>query len=173
MSICLLPWLTLQEVSFSDDICIMLMSQNLCWNGLLILNLSWVQHLKTPENKWSQRQKLHLNTQLKHFSLTCLSSLAMSKAGDSGGEADGVEKAPVFTKFSSVSSGPGWTKVSCPCCVRDRVEPLVLVKLGRNVCPDTKRWLIKLIGSAEKNGGNWLNFLIIYACWICKCSKSN
>lgn len=80
----------------------------------------------------------------------------MSKAGDSGGGVDGVTK----TKFTSVSSGPGWTKVSCACCVRDRVEPLVLVKLGGNVCPDTKRWLIKLIGSPEKDGGDLFNVFI-------------
>lgn len=78
----------------------------------------------------------------------------MSRAGDSAGGGDGAEKAPPFTKLGSVSSGPGWTKVSCPCCVRERVEPLVLVKLGGKVCPDTKRWLIKLIGSPQKDGGN-------------------
>lgn len=89
--------------------------------------------------------------------ITFLLSLAMSKAGDSGGGGDGVDKAPALTKFSSVSSGPGWTKVSCPCCVKERVEPLVLVKLGGKVCPDTKRWLIKLIGNPQKDGGNLFN----------------
>ncbi|XP_037110167.1 anoctamin-10 isoform X2 [Syngnathus acus] len=33
------------------------------------------------------------------------------------------------------------------------VEPLVLVKLGENVRPETKRWLIKLIGTPQKDGG--------------------
>lgn len=92
--------------------------------------------------------------------ITFLLSLAMSKAGDSGGGGDGVDKAPALTKFSSVSSGPGWTKVSCPCCVKERVEPLVLVKLGGKVCPDTKRWLIKLIGNPQKDGGNLFNICI-------------
>lgn len=64
-----------------------------------------------------------------------------------------MDKAPALTKFSSVCSGPGWTKVSCPCCVEERVEPLVLVKLGGKVCPDTKRWLLKLIGNPQKDGG--------------------
>lgn len=82
----------------------------------------------------------------------------MSKAGDEGG--GGVktaeqpkDKTPVFAKLSSASSGPGWTKVSCPCCVTEQVEPLVLVKLGEKVSPDTKRWLIKLIGTPQKEGG--------------------
>uniref|UniRef100_A0A3B3VKR9 Anoctamin n=1 Tax=Poecilia latipinna TaxID=48699 RepID=A0A3B3VKR9_9TELE len=48
---------------------------------------------------------------------------------------------------------PGWTKVSCPCCASERVEPLVLVKLGQKVVPETKRWLIKLIGAPQKDGG--------------------
>uniref|UniRef100_A0A673AAQ3 Anoctamin n=1 Tax=Sphaeramia orbicularis TaxID=375764 RepID=A0A673AAQ3_9TELE len=47
----------------------------------------------------------------------------------------------------------GWTKVSCPCCVSDRVDPLVLVRLGQKVRPETKRWIIKLIGSPQKDGG--------------------
>lgn len=51
------------------------------------------------------------------------------------------------------SVGPGWTKVSCPCCVSDRVDPLVLVKLGEKVRPETKRWIIKLIGAPQKDGG--------------------
>lgn len=84
----------------------------------------------------------------------------MSVASDSGGGGDGVDKAPQLTKFSSVSSGLGWTKVSCPCCVKERVEPLVLVKLGGKVCPDSKRWLIKLIESPQKDGGNVFNICI-------------
>uniref|UniRef100_A0A3Q0RB70 Anoctamin n=1 Tax=Amphilophus citrinellus TaxID=61819 RepID=A0A3Q0RB70_AMPCI len=47
----------------------------------------------------------------------------------------------------------GWTKVSCPCCVSAQVEPLVLVKLGPKIGPETKRWLIKMIGAPQKDGG--------------------
>lgn len=82
----------------------------------------------------------------------------MSKAEEEGG--GGVktagqpkDKTPVFARLSSASGGPGWTKVSCPCCVTEQVEPLVLVKLGEKVCPDTKRWLIKLIVTPQKEGG--------------------
>lgn len=89
----------------------------------------------------------------------------MNKAGD---ELDGDSKtaqqpedrAPVgnvFTKLSAVFGGPGWTKVSCPCCVSEWVEPLVLVKLGEKVCPETKRWLIRLIGTPQKDGGEVFN----------------
>ncbi|CAG5866051.1 unnamed protein product, partial [Menidia menidia] len=35
--------------------------------------------------------------------------------------------------------GGGWTRVSCPCCHAQRVQPLVLVKLGPKVGPETKR----------------------------------
>ncbi|KAM3609269.1 uncharacterized protein V6R79_012080 [Siganus canaliculatus] len=88
----------------------------------------------------------------------------MSKAdGDEdgvGGSSDAAslleDKAPeekVLTQLSAASVGPGWTKVSCPCCVSERVEPLVLVKLGDKVRPETKRWLIKLIGASQKDGG--------------------
>ncbi|XP_071315385.1 anoctamin-10 [Trachinotus anak] len=90
----------------------------------------------------------------------------MSKAG--GGEGGGAggssgEKAQqledetpeqkVLGKLSTTTVGPGWTKVSCPCCVSERVEPLVLVKLGEKVRPETKRWLIRLIGAPQKDGG--------------------
>uniref|UniRef100_A0A8C6VUP8 Anoctamin n=1 Tax=Nothobranchius furzeri TaxID=105023 RepID=A0A8C6VUP8_NOTFU len=57
------------------------------------------------------------------------------------------------SKLSTASFLPSWTKVSCPCCASDRVEPLVLVKLGVKVVPETKRWLIKLIGTPKKDGG--------------------
>ncbi|XP_069385039.1 anoctamin-10 isoform X2 [Paralichthys olivaceus] len=90
----------------------------------------------------------------------------MSKAGgDDGGGAGGSssEKArqpedetpegKVPGKLNASTSGPGWTKVSCPCCMLERVEPLVLVKLGEKVRPETKRWLIRLIGSSQKDGG--------------------
>ncbi|XP_035521402.1 anoctamin-10 [Morone saxatilis] len=87
----------------------------------------------------------------------------MSKAG--GDEVGGgvcsettpqpEEKTPVkaLSKLTATSIGPGWTKVSCPCCVSERVEPLVLVKLGKKVRPETKRWLIKVIGAPQKDGG--------------------
>lgn len=55
--------------------------------------------------------------------------------------------------LSKPSAGSGWTKVSCPCCFSERVEPLVLVKLGGKVGPETKRWLIKVIGAPQKDGG--------------------
>uniref|UniRef100_A0A3Q2R1T8 Anoctamin n=1 Tax=Fundulus heteroclitus TaxID=8078 RepID=A0A3Q2R1T8_FUNHE len=57
------------------------------------------------------------------------------------------------SKPSAPSSTPGWGKVSCPCCASERVEPLVLVKLGQKVIPETKRWLIKLIRAPQKEGG--------------------
>uniref|UniRef100_A0A3B4ZQR1 Anoctamin n=1 Tax=Stegastes partitus TaxID=144197 RepID=A0A3B4ZQR1_9TELE len=57
------------------------------------------------------------------------------------------------TASTAASIGPGWTKVRCPCCLSDRVEPLVLVKLGGKVGPETKRWIIKLIGTPQKDGG--------------------
>ncbi|KAL0968244.1 hypothetical protein UPYG_G00264250 [Umbra pygmaea] len=46
-----------------------------------------------------------------------------------------------------------WTKVSCPCCVSDQVEPLVLIRLSEKVQPITKRWLISLIETSERHGG--------------------
>ena len=92
----------------------------------------------------------------------------MSKAGgDEGGDGSGSETAQQaedaspaaqpLTKLSAASIGPGWTKVSCPCCVSERVEPLVLVKLGEKVRPETKRWLIRLIAAPQKDGGEDLN----------------
>ncbi|XP_069028905.1 anoctamin-10 [Embiotoca jacksoni] len=89
----------------------------------------------------------------------------MSKAvGDEGGAGDRSEPAPqpddkstgakAPSKLSAAAAlGPSWTKVSCPCCVFERVEPLVLVKLGEKVGPETKRWLIRVIGASQKDGG--------------------
>lgn len=85
----------------------------------------------------------------------------MSEAGDeSGGSSKPAQRpgdtAPagkVPAKLSAAAIGSGWTKVSCPCCVSERVEPLVLVKLREDVCPETKRWLIRLIGAPQKDGG--------------------
>ncbi|XP_018559612.1 anoctamin-10 isoform X1 [Lates calcarifer] len=59
----------------------------------------------------------------------------------------------VMGKLNTTTIGPGWTKVVCPCCVSERVEPLVLVKLKEKVRPETKRWLIRLIGASQKDGG--------------------
>ncbi|KAL0968243.1 hypothetical protein UPYG_G00264240 [Umbra pygmaea] len=46
-----------------------------------------------------------------------------------------------------------WTKVSCPCCVSDRVEPLVLIWLTDKVQPLTRKWLISLIEDSKRHGG--------------------
>nr|XP_046251369.1 anoctamin-10 [Scatophagus argus]XP_046251370.1 anoctamin-10 [Scatophagus argus]XP_046251371.1 anoctamin-10 [Scatophagus argus]XP_046251372.1 anoctamin-10 [Scatophagus argus] len=88
----------------------------------------------------------------------------MIKAGDDEGDGgsstetsqQSEDKNPAekaLTKLSATTIGPGWTKVSCPCCVSKQVEPLVLVKLGEKVRPETKRWLIRLIGAPQKDGG--------------------
>ncbi|XP_042351346.1 anoctamin-10 [Plectropomus leopardus] len=87
----------------------------------------------------------------------------MSKVGgdEGGGESSSEallqpeEKAPAgkLSKLSAATLGPGWTKVSCPCCYSERVEPLVLVKLGEKIRPETKRWLIRVIGAPQKDGG--------------------
>ncbi|XP_013867634.1 anoctamin-10 [Austrofundulus limnaeus] len=72
-----------------------------------------------------------------------------------GGEAAGGKVQSKLSAAASAasSSGSGWTKVSCPCCVSEWVEPLVLLKLGPKVGPETKRWVIKLIGAPQKDGG--------------------
>lgn len=83
-------------------------------------------------------------------------SLTMSVAEGFGGGGSSVESPPSKSlgKLDPASvSGPGWTKVSCPCCMSERVDPLVLVKLGQKVRPETKRWLLKLIGAPQKDGG--------------------
>lgn len=90
----------------------------------------------------------------------------MSEAdGDEGAGAGGIslgsssDSAPKtvegksLSTLSAIASGPGWTKVSCSCCMSERVEPLILVKLSEKVRPETKRWLIKLIGTSQKEGG--------------------
>lgn len=66
---------------------------------------------------------------------------------------DKTPEGKVLGKSSATTTGPGWTKVSCPCCVSEQIEPLVLVKLGAKVRPETKRWLIRLIGAPQKDGG--------------------
>ncbi|XP_015258104.1 PREDICTED: anoctamin-10-like [Cyprinodon variegatus] len=84
----------------------------------------------------------------------------MNKAGDDDEGQPGGQSEPVrqsvgkgLSKLSAPSFTPGWSKASCPCCHSERVEPLVLVKLGEKVSPETKRWLIKLIGAPQKDGG--------------------
>lgn len=81
--------------------------------------------------------------------------------GDSSQTSQQVdEKTPegdVLNRLTAGSAGPGWTKVSCPCCESEEVEPLVLVKLGEKVRPETKRWLIRLIGATQKDGGQLNN----------------
>ncbi|XP_028305251.1 anoctamin-10 [Gouania willdenowi] len=78
----------------------------------------------------------------------------MDKAGgDQGGAEVKAGGQTLLSRLSASSVRPGWTKVSCPCCVSERVEPLVLVKLGEKVGPETKRWLIKLIGAPQTDGG--------------------
>ncbi|XP_045892502.1 anoctamin-10-like [Micropterus dolomieu] len=88
----------------------------------------------------------------------------MSKAGGDeiggGSSSEGAHQPEspsekVLSKLSATTLpiGHGWTKVSCPCCVSERVEPLVLVKLGVKVRPETKRWLMRLIGAPQKDGG--------------------
>lgn len=97
-------------------------------------------------------------------------SLTMSKAGGDGGEGaagsssekaqqpeDKATEVKLPGKLSATTIGPGWTKVTCPCCVAERVEPLVLVKLGPKVRPETKRWLIRLIGAPQEDGGKGSN----------------
>ncbi|XP_072242813.1 anoctamin-10 [Leuresthes tenuis] len=84
-------------------------------------------------------------------------------ADDAGGAGDrgeppqqpdaGATERKVLNKLSAASVGPGWTKVRCPCCMSERVEPLVLVKLGEKVGPETKRWLLRLIAAPQKDGG--------------------
>ncbi|XP_029697164.1 LOW QUALITY PROTEIN: anoctamin-10 [Takifugu rubripes] len=84
----------------------------------------------------------------------------MSQPAGDGGSADSSyvgdperQEKVVVTKASAASPCQGWTKVRCACCVSEHVEPLVLVKLGEKVGPETKRWLIRLIGAPQKDGG--------------------
>uniref|UniRef100_G3NG32 Anoctamin n=1 Tax=Gasterosteus aculeatus aculeatus TaxID=481459 RepID=G3NG32_GASAC len=56
-------------------------------------------------------------------------------------------------RTAPATAGPGWTKVNCPCCKSERVDPLVLVKLGPKVRPETKRWLLRVIGAPQQEGG--------------------
>ncbi|KAM4619415.1 anoctamin-10 isoform 2-T3 [Polymixia lowei] len=83
-----------------------------------------------------------------------------SAGGDGGSGADGdttqkmkTPGAEVLPGLSGTGSGSGWTKASCLCCVLEQVEPLVLVQLGEQVQPETKEWVMRMIGVPEKDGG--------------------
>ncbi|KAK6320335.1 anoctamin-10 [Coregonus clupeaformis] len=62
------------------------------------------------------------------------------------------DEGSVQTQTKVLNQG-SWTQVSCPCCVSEQVEPLVLIQLSDNIQPVTKRWLISLIGVSERDGG--------------------
>lgn len=81
------------------------------------------------------------------------------------------DKMETVSKPSAPTAGPGWTKVSCPCCVSQNVEPMVFVKLGEQVRPETKRWLIRLIGASQKDGGMFKHSMMILE--IVKVSQSH
>ncbi|XP_067091624.1 anoctamin-10 [Osmerus mordax] len=73
----------------------------------------------------------------------------MTTPGDVDGD-DGVGR----KKVGAAVLDPGaWSKVRCPCCLSDRVEPLVLIQLREEVHPDTKRWFISRIEASNKDGG--------------------
>lgn len=84
----------------------------------------------------------------------------MSEPAADGGPADGGWETgrPPHDKLPPTRGGAalprqGWTKVTCACCASEHIEPLVLVKLGQKVGPETKRWLIRVIGAPQKDGG--------------------
>ncbi|XP_055796384.1 anoctamin-10-like [Salvelinus fontinalis] len=62
------------------------------------------------------------------------------------------DEGSVQTQTKVLNQG-SWTQVSCPCCVSEQVEPLVLIQLSDNIQPVTKRWLISLIEMSERDGG--------------------
>eukprot|EP00063_Salmo_salar_P005019 XP_013979854.1 PREDICTED: anoctamin-10-like isoform X2 [Salmo salar] len=62
------------------------------------------------------------------------------------------DEGSVQTQTKVLNQG-SWTQVSCPCCVSEQVEPLVLIQLSDNIQPVTKRWLISLIEVSERDGG--------------------
>lgn len=95
------------------------------------------------------------------------SSLTMSQQAGEGGPADGswkrgqpLQEEVVPTKVSAAFARQGWTKVSCACCASEHIEPLVLVQLGQKVGPETKRWLIRLIGAPQKDGGETFGLIV-------------
>lgn len=87
---------------------------------------------------------------ISRVNLFCVHSPSMSKAGGDGD----VETAKLQEgRTAPATAGPGWTKVNCPCCKSEQVDPLVLVKLGPKVRPETKRWLLRVIGAPQQEGG--------------------
>ncbi|KAK2867078.1 hypothetical protein Q8A67_025195 [Cirrhinus molitorella] len=55
---------------------------------------------------------------------------------------------------SAKVTGPSsWSRVSCPCCISSRIEPLVLIQLAENVQPITKQWIMSIISAPVKAGG--------------------
>lgn len=79
----------------------------------------------------------------------------MSQPAGDGGVADGGWKTGqhLQEKVGGASCRQGWTRAGCSCCASQQVEPLVVVKLGEKVGPETKRWLLRLIGAPQKDGG--------------------
>ena len=81
----------------------------------------------------------------------------MSSAGSDAG--DGGLGAPQTKTPGEKASGPvsadgsGWTRASCPCCAGGPVEPLVLLQLRAGLPRETKDWVITLIATAVKQGG--------------------
>ncbi|KAK0132582.1 Anoctamin-10 [Merluccius polli] len=76
-----------------------------------------------------------------------------SDAGD-GGHAVLRTKTPGEKASDGPSEvGSGWTRASCPCCVSGPVEPLVLLQLRSGLQQQTKDWIITLIATAVKQGG--------------------
>lgn len=98
--------------------------------------------------------------------LPFLPSLTMSQPDEGGPAGGGWKTGPlpqekgVLPTAGGASPRQGWTKVSCACCMSEQIEPLVLVKLGPNVGPETKRWLIRLIGAPQIDGGETFGLVV-------------
>ncbi len=59
-------------------------------------------------------------------------------------------------------TGPSsWSRVSCPCCISSRIEPLVLIQLAENIQLITKQWIMSVISAPVKAGGKNTNSNII------------
>ncbi len=55
-------------------------------------------------------------------------------------------------------TGPSsWSRVSCPCCISSRIEPLVLIQLAENIQLITKQWIMSVISAPVKAGGKNTN----------------
>ncbi|KAM6973471.1 anoctamin-10 [Aplochiton taeniatus] len=76
-----------------------------------------------------------------------------SLSGGNLGSVAQKRKGPGVLSELSKSRLESWTQVSCPCCVSERIDPLVLIQLGEQVQVSTKKWLIKLLGAAQRDGG--------------------